>query len=97
MKLANKFLAIGFLVTITLAGVVSYYASGDPDGLEKVAEEKGFLENATDHSLGNSPLADYGVSGIADERLSVGFAGVIGVILMLGLSTLLFKFLAKRK
>lgn len=97
MKLANKFLAIGFLVTIALAGVVSYYASGDPDGLEKVAEEKGFLENATDHSLENSPLADYGVSGIADERLSVGFAGVIGVILMLGLSTLLFKFLAKRK
>ena len=97
MKLKNKFFALGVFVTLVLAGVVSYYASGDPDGLEKVAEEKGFLADATDHGLGDSPLADYGVSGIADDRLSVALAGVIGVFLMLALTTLLFKFLAKRK
>ena len=71
MKLSNKFLALGIFVTLILASVVSYYASGDPDGLEKVAEEKGFLDDAVDHSLGDSPLADYGVSGVADDRLSV--------------------------
>jgi cobalt/nickel transport protein len=97
MKLKNKFFALGVFVTLVLAGVVSYYASGDPDGLEKVAEEKGFLADATDHGLGDSPLADYGVSGIADDRLSVALAGIIGVFLMLALSTLMFKFLAKRK
>lgn len=97
MTLKNKFFARGVFVTLVLAGVVSYYASGDPDGLEKVAEEKGFLADATDHGLGDSPLADYGVSGIADDRLSVALAGVIGVFLMLALTTLLFKFLAKRK
>lgn len=97
MTLKNKFFALGVFVTLVLAGVVSYYASGDPDGLEKVAEEKGFLADATDHGLGDSPLADYGVSGIADDRLSVALAGVIGVFLMLALTTLLFKFLAKRK
>jgi cobalt/nickel transport protein len=97
MKLKNKFFALGVFVTLILAGVVSYYASGDPDGLEKVAEEKGFLADATDHGLGDSPLADYGISGIADDRLSVALAGVIGVLLMLALSTLMFKFLAKRK
>ncbi len=93
----NKFFALGVLITLVLAGVVSFYASGDPDGLEKVAEEKGFLADATDHGLGDSPLADYGVSGIADDRLSVALAGIIGVVLMLVISTLLFKFLAKRK
>jgi cobalt/nickel transport protein len=97
MKLKNRFFALGVFVTLVLAGVVSYYASGDPDGLEKVAEEKGFLADATDHGLGDSPLADYGVSGIADDRLSIALAGTIGVFLMLALSTLMFKFLAKRK
>ncbi|MFZ9284277.1 MAG: PDGLE domain-containing protein [Candidatus Nanopelagicales bacterium] len=97
MKLQNKFLAIGVFVTLLLASVVSYYASGDPDGLEKVAEEKGFIEDATEHGLGNSPLADYGVSGVTDDRLSVALAGAVGVVLMLVLSTFMFKFLAKRK
>lgn len=97
MKLQNKFLAIGVFVTLLLASVVSYYASSDPDGLEKVAEEKGFIDSATEHGLGNSPLADYGVSGVTDDRLSVALAGAFGVLLMLAISTIMFKFLAKRK
>lgn len=97
MKLSNRFLALGIFVTLILASVVSFYASGDPDGLEKVAEEKGFLDDAVDHSLGNSPLADYGVSAVTDDRLSIALAGSFGVILMLVGTTLLFKFLAKRK
>lgn len=97
MQLKNKFFALGVFVTLVLAGVVSFYASGDPDGLEKVAEEKGFLADATDHGLGDSPLADYGVSGVADDRLSIALAGGIGVLLMLGISTAMFKYLAKRK
>jgi cobalt/nickel transport protein len=97
MKLRNRFLYLGIFVTLVLASIVSYYASGDPDGLEKVAEEKGFLEDATEHGLGDSPFADYGVSGVADERLSIALAGAFGVILMLGISTVMFKFLAKRK
>ena len=42
----NKFFAVALLVTLTLAGVVSFYASSNPDGLEKVAEEVGFISNA---------------------------------------------------
>lgn len=97
MTLKNKFFVLGVFVTLVLAGIVSFYASGDPDGLEKVATDKGFIENAQDHSLSDSPFADYGVSWISDDRVSVGISGVIGVLLMLGFSTLLFKYLAKRK
>ena len=93
----NKFFAVALLVTLTLAGVVSFYASSNPDGLEKVAEEGGFISNAQDHSLANSPLADYSITGISDGRLSVGVAGAIGVVAMLLISTLLFKFIARRK
>lgn len=69
----------GGLVAILLAGVVSFYASGAPDGLERVAEDKGLNVHEEEHSLSDAPLADYGVKGVEDERLSVGLAGVAGV------------------
>ncbi|MBT2213370.1 MULTISPECIES: PDGLE domain-containing protein [Actinomadura] len=71
---------VGFLlVSLVLAGVVSYYASSSPDGLEKVAADKGIDSKEKDHSLKDSPLGDYGVKGVGDARLSGGLAGVIGV------------------
>lgn len=67
-------------MALLLAGVVSYYASSQPDGLEKVAADHGLDVGATDSHTAGSPLADYAVSGLDDERLSVGVAGVIGVV-----------------
>jgi cobalt/nickel transport protein len=75
----STFLALGVLVALLLAGVVSWYASGSPDGLERVAEDQGFSSTAEDHGLADSPLADYATAGVADERLSGGLAGVVGV------------------
>ena len=75
------FLGVGLLVTLLVAGVVSSFASSEPDGLEKVSIDEGFDEVAEDHALGDSPLADYGVEGIDDERLGTGLAGVIGVVI----------------
>ncbi|WP_240138027.1 energy-coupling factor ABC transporter permease [Streptomyces sp. MUM 178J] len=69
----------GLVASLVLAGVVSFYASGDPDGLEKVASDKGFDASAEEHAAADSPLADYGVKDVDDARLSGGLAGVIGV------------------
>jgi hypothetical protein len=72
------FLLAGLLVALLLAGVASQYASGDPDGLTKVAQDQGFA--AEDESAtADSPLAGYGTSGIESSRLSGGLAGVAGV------------------
>ncbi|MDX6742906.1 PDGLE domain-containing protein [Actinocorallia sp. A-T 12471] len=71
--------AVGLAVALVLAGFVSYYASGSPDGLEKVAADKGFDAGAKDHAGAEWPLADYGVSGVENARLSGGLSGVIGV------------------
>jgi cobalt/nickel transport protein len=92
----KKFLAAGILVSIFLAGVVSFYASSDPDGLEKVAEDIGFIETAKDHTYADGVLADYGVKGIENERASVGVAGVIGVIGTAVVAGLLFTFIARK-
>ncbi|MCX5399041.1 energy-coupling factor ABC transporter permease [Streptomyces sp. NBC_00102] len=72
-------LAGGLLTALVLAGVVSYYASSSPDGLEKVATDKGIDRNVEEHASADSPLADYGVKDVDDARLSGGLAGVIGV------------------
>lgn len=71
----RPFLVAGVGVTLVLAGIVSFFASADPDGLESVGEGKGFLSQATDHLLGTWALADYGDVG----GIPVGVAGVIGV------------------
>jgi cobalt/nickel transport protein len=96
MKKQNKFLIAGFILSLFLAGVVSHYASSSPDGLEKVAGDIGFLESAKEHSNSDGVLADYGVKGIKNERLSTGAAGVIGVIATAGVSTGLFLVLRRK-
>ncbi|MFG3442495.1 energy-coupling factor ABC transporter permease [Nonomuraea sp. NPDC047897] len=75
----RPFLLGGLGVTLVLAGVVSFFASASPDGLESVAEDKGFLGQATDHLFGSWSLADYGEVG----GIPVGVAGVIGVGIVL--------------
>ena len=92
----KKFLISGFVISLFLAGVVSFYASSNPDGLEKVAQDIGFLDTAKEHTNADSALADYGVKGIENERASVGIAGVIGVIGTAVVGGLLFKFLVRK-
>jgi cobalt/nickel transport protein len=97
-KVSNKkFYLGGLLVSLVLAGVVSFYASSHPDGLEKVASEIGFIDNAKEPATAGSALADYGVAGVENERASVGIAGVIGVAATGVVATAFFIFLSKRK
>jgi len=65
----------GGIITIILA-VLSPLASSHPDGLEWVAEEKGFLSVARD-SLYNI-IPDYVFPGISNEALATIIAGIIG-------------------
>lgn len=75
----RKVWAVGLVTSLVLAGFVSFYASANPDGLEKVAADHGIDKKTEDHAAADSPFADYGVKDITDARLSGGLAGVIGV------------------
>ncbi|GAB1329164.1 energy-coupling factor ABC transporter permease [Streptomyces sennicomposti] len=75
----RKLWITGLVTSLILAGFVSFYASANPDGLEKVAHDKGIDQKEKPHASADSPLADYGVKDISDARLSGGLAGVIGV------------------
>jgi cobalt/nickel transport system permease protein len=78
------FVAAGLVVAALLVLVVAPLASSQPDGLERVATDQGFIEEAEDHQLSGSPLADYGVSGVEDEATGTRVAGLIGVLVTFG-------------
>ncbi|WP_112277160.1 PDGLE domain-containing protein [Lentzea terrae] len=85
---------IGFaFVSLLIAGVLSYFASGDPDGLDKTVEDTGIAEHAQEHPFAGSAFADYALGG--DDKFT-GLAGVLGVIVVLAVSFSLFWFLRKR-
>ncbi|MEV6200963.1 energy-coupling factor ABC transporter permease [Streptomyces sp. NPDC051771] len=89
----------GVVTALVLAGVVSFYASASPDGLEKVAADQGIDAKAEEyeHATADSPLADYGVKGVESARLSGGLAGVIGVGLTLAVGTGAFWAVRRRR
>jgi hypothetical protein len=79
-------LVTGALVALLLAGVLSYYASSSPDGLNRVAQDHGFSEAQQRHASDGSPLAGYDTDGLDDPRLSRGTAGVVGSLVVLVLA-----------
>lgn len=87
----------GVAAALVCAGGVSYYASASPDGLEKVARDKGLDAKAEEHAAKDSPLADYGVRDIADPRISGGLAGVLGVGATLAAGTGVFLVARRRR
>lgn len=86
----NPLVVAGLVLSLLLAGGLSFYASSQPDGFEKAAGKIGFLDTAEESPLKGSPLAEYGVSGIDNERLSGGLAGVIGVTATAAISFAIF-------
>ena len=108
-KKLGWFLAGGLLVALILAGVVSNFASGNPDGLDAATlqgcttDADGNItggtcaaQKAQDHELKDGPLADYGVKGLDNPYLSTGVAGVVGVLLTFAVGAGLFWLLRRR-
>ncbi|WP_018681131.1 PDGLE domain-containing protein [Actinokineospora enzanensis] len=101
---------LGFLaVALILAGVVSYFADSDPDGLDhatlqgcqvltndqnvETLEGTCIAQNAKEHRMASGPLADYKVDG---GEGTTGLAGVIGVAVTVVVAGGLFWVLRRR-
>jgi hypothetical protein len=83
-------LAIAALVVIVLAPL----ASEDPDGLERVATDEGFLGLGQDAPF--EILPDYTILGL-DGSTSTIVAGLIGLVIVFGLMVLVGRALARRR
>jgi cobalt/nickel transport system permease protein len=84
---ARGVLGVGLVIAITLA-VLSPLASSAPDGLERVAENLGFLDTdrGTVVQAPTGVLPDYSVPGLRSEQLSTILAGLIGVVIVAALA-----------
>ena len=72
---------VGIFIAIGLASITPW-ASNHPDGLERVAEQYGFLETAQSPSY--SILPEYIFPGISNEAAASVMAGIIGIVLIFG-------------
>ncbi|MFI7542732.1 PDGLE domain-containing protein [Actinoplanes sp. NPDC049599] len=103
------FLAGGLLVALLLAGVVSNFAAGSPDGLDATAREgctfgadgqitggTCMLQREQAHQAEDSPLAGYGIRGISNPHLSTGLSGVLGVLVTFAVGGGVFWLLRRR-
>ena len=82
----KKEIFFALLIALILAVVLSPFASSRPDGLERVAEDKGFLHRGEGEPLIPSPIPDYAVPGIANESLATSLAGLLGTLVVFGLT-----------
>lgn len=92
-KGGRGWVVIGVIVSLA-AVLLSPLASADPDGLERVAEDMGFLH------LGQSApyqiLPDYTIPFLGQTALSTIVAGAVGALVVLGLMIVLGNMLRRK-
>jgi len=92
--LARYWWVVGLAIAGVIAALAAAFASGDPDGLDSVAIEKGFEE------VGKEPgfqiLPGYTIPGL-DGTMSTVIAGIVGIAIVFGLVFLLGRLLARRR
>ncbi|MBU2541653.1 MAG: PDGLE domain-containing protein [Candidatus Omnitrophica bacterium] len=81
----KKEILFGLMMAIFFAVALSPFASSWPDGLEKVAEDKGFLEKGEVEPVFSSPIPDYVWPHLKSEKLATSTAGIAGTLLVFGI------------
>jgi PDGLE domain len=80
------FTVLALAVAVGLATAVSPFASANPDGLEKVAETKAFVDERKLAPIQeDSPAPDYAFPGVEDPRLATGLSGFVGTLAVFAL------------
>ncbi len=93
--MSKKDMITGLITALFLAGIIAMFASPWPDGLEKVAEDKGFIERSEVAPALPAPIPDYAWPGVKNEKLATSLAGIAGTLFIFlvtyGISVLIKK------
>jgi cobalt/nickel transport system permease protein len=79
---AARWATAGLIIALVVAAF-SFAASGNPDGLERVAEDEGFIDTALEPLY--EILPDYTIPFIGDEKVSGIIAVLLGTLIVFGL------------
>ena len=96
---SSKLIISGMVLALGISFFLSPWASSWPDGLERVAENLGFIKKAELPGTTvweKSPLPEYKVPGVHSERWATGLAGLLGTLAMLAIAWGLARLLKKR-
>jgi cobalt/nickel transport system permease protein len=91
---SNSWIFVGMIITLFVL-LISPFASGDPDGLERVAENLGFLE--TGQPAPFELLPDYTIPIFGETGFSTILAGIVGAAILMGLLILIGRNWRKQK
>lgn len=75
---------VGLVIAALVVVILAPLASSNPDGLDRVSEDKGFAEEGKDAPY--EFLPDYSIPGIDNERATVILAGLAGVAIVFALT-----------
>ncbi len=89
-----KWWQIGLAFCLLVAGL-SPLASSSPDGLERVAADKGFIGLGVESPF--QVIADYLFPGVRNEALATVLAGLVGTLFLFGMVCGLAWLLKSRK
>lgn len=84
-------IAIAALIVIVLAPL----ASPDPDGLERVAEDVGFIDRAGNFFTGL--FSGYSIPGINDPAVSTVLSGLLGLAIVVTVMMVVGRLVARRR
>ncbi|MCB9454359.1 MAG: energy-coupling factor ABC transporter permease [Anaerolineaceae bacterium] len=90
----SRWIAAGLVIALALAAA-SPLANPNPDGLERVAEDQGFLDKAEEPTY--TLLPDYTVPFIQSEVFTTIAAGVIGVVMVSAIGYGVARFSGKKQ
>ena len=80
--MAKKEILIGLAAAVILSILISPFASPCSDGLERVAENKGFIHKQQTRPVLLTYLSGYLWPGIKNERIATSLAGLAGTLIV---------------
>jgi cobalt/nickel transport system permease protein len=78
-----RWAAVGLALALVVT-LLAPLASPHPDGLERVAEDLGFIQAARDAPY--QVIPDYVLPGISNEALATVAAGIVGTLIVAGVA-----------
>ena len=89
---------VGLFVALIVGLAVAPFASSAPDGLEKVAQEKGFSRQAQSEGAVPSLFPDYALGGktALGPKVETGIAGFVGTLALYLLGCAMARAIARK-
>jgi hypothetical protein len=94
-RIGRRWWVAGLVTAALVVVVLAPLASADPDGLERVAQDQGFIGLATNFFSGL--LGDYSIPGVDNAWLSTVLAGLLGVAIVVAVVFVVGRLVARRR